>query len=1418
MRQPQELFNFLEHSGKDPSRLIFEDELTGIYNRRFLYQYLQSKVQWDALENRPFSLLMMDVDNFKQINDRYGHQVGDQALIWVADLIKEVGGEDGLAVRYAGDEFMLLLQTDKQTSLQRGEKLCKKVHEQSFQPSTTDSSLQITLSIGIASAPEDAENSKALIQRADTALYSAKKKGRDCYVNASEVALEDVFDKTAIYQLEDVKLVGRSQHLAQVTRALRMFSKKKSQFLIVEGSPGLGKTEFLEAIRQNLSQKKIWQVKVSGASQEMFRPYYLTTKILIALLNKRKDKGAKVLESLNPKELTYLGQILPKLGETDGAWRDEKDGEFREGIFTTLVHFIPKIVGKRPLIIFIDDLHFGDEATMLLLRKMMVRNDIPLFICGTSSEAKEAKAEEKGPLERFHAAYGEELGLQKIVLTALTTDQIARHIKRIFPNLDQPENFEDDLCQITQGNPLFISEILRKLVMDQQITLVGQRWVIRPVDEGYLPKSLEEIVTQKIAALDEDSRQMLEQVSTLGDDVSLSMLIGSSEAMEAKVLEFIDQAVAQGLLHSDFQLNDEVIRFLGKRVLEIAYGSIEQDRKQELHERIGNYQETLYQQQLLPSAATLAYHFKRSTDQEKAGTYERILSTSNARNFNAREAILYTTEEPAEGVGVDVPLDADALARVPHMIREFMIAVRNIKLYPPGSKPVIGVTKKLKTRIDGILEKNEHFNIMQIERVLVVNGQKIGAKDFRAVAKGFLEILHQLQLKGIAFLKGLTEREVEVMLEAFGRTEQKTFDERHWERLMIDNQFEHIDLKQIRYTRRGQAEGLKPEELAGRGAPAEAAKETRLVAEILRGILSAGRTIKLYPLESNAITSVLQKIAKYVHSYIKTRGVLTISRAEDVLLVNGEKFVSSEFKVFADTFYKYLGTIGLSSLTFLKRFTEEELKAFIGALGGLPRGVDNKFWKRLAKEKKIFGILFDRHLYEVQVAEALGPSATGEFRILSAMAAAERQPDEAMEIEEVPFSSLLDNFQDQMKELLLNKEEGEIKEAILKLFRNFLAQELPDRIRAIELCRSLVESLTPAFQHDFVRLLAGPLLAVFSKEDNPDVIEEMAALFDTMFTILIQFVEYRTAARIISHLNKRQRELEEVKDSQAQLLANRLKRKLEPSTAKLLLEDLKSGDPLRLRNAAQLLGSLGQGAVPFLMEIIKQEDDYRARKIAAVLLKKQGPEVVERLKELLVLEVTPEERSRILDVIDTLTSDLKKEVEYALGDEDPQVRQAAFRLVERLNNNQIVALLLDLANTQTGNLAVSAIKCLGKLKPPNVDERLIDLLDSTKEDELCIVCCRALGQIASPIAIEPLTRVLVPHGFFLFRKNRNPDLRAAAAYALGRISHPDVHGILAHFVDDKDPRVQEIAKSVVSPDEPAEDEKQTTRIPDQEPQ
>jgi diguanylate cyclase (GGDEF)-like protein len=1407
----QDLLHFLEHCGKDPSHLIFEDELTGIYNRRFLYQYLHSKVSWDALEDHPLSLIMLDVDNFKQINDSYGHETGDQALIWVAGMLKEVAGKDGFAIRYAGDEFMILFsQQDKRASMKKGAVLHRKVHKDPFHPSMQQGPLNITLSIGIASAPEDAKSGKSLIQKADTALYSAKKRGRDCFVNASEVEPEEVFDKTAIYHLEEVKIVGRGHQLSQVAEALKRFNDRKSQFLIAQGPAGIGKSEFLETVRQNLAKKNMWLVKVNASPQEMFRPYYLLTKVLIDILKQREDKGTRALKSLSPKERAYLAQIIPQLGADGEASENENDTGLREGIFTTLVHFIPRILDKRPLLLFIDDLHFADEATMLLLHRIIVRGDIPVFVFSTSTESAKDKAEkEKGPLERFYGSHHQELDIQKILLTPLSAPHIAKHIQRIFPNVLMPENFEKDLAQITQGNPLFISEIVRKLILDQKIALVGNQWVIRPLKEGYLPRSLEQIVSEKIAALDADGRQMLEQLAAIGDHVSLSTLTGSSEAMEAKVSTFIDQAAAQGLLQSDFELNDEVIRFLGKRILEICYSAIDQDRRRELHQRIGKYQETLYESQLLPSAATLAYHFKRSTDQDKATNYEQILAESNNCRFNAQEAVRYTADVPLTSTAGGVPLDPEDLARVPKLIRDFMVAVRNIRLYPPSSKSVIAVTHNLKSTIDGILENNHCIDIMQIERAMVINGQKIGVRGFKVVARSFLELLNQLQLKGIAFYRDISTREVEVMLEAFGRTEQKTFRDSHWERLMAQNELEHIELKQIRYTRTGDTGEFDLEQLKETGHEESTSlatgklshQELALLAEILRNLLGVARTVNLYPLESRAAKSALEKLARYLRSFIERRGVLTLSRADDALLANGEKVIASDFKVFADKFHKYLARLGLSSLTFLRRFSDQELETFAGALGDLPDGgVEGKFWSRLAKEQGLSGILFDQHLYEVRVAESPVPMGTAEILIQGAIPRYQAQPfNETIEIQVEPFQALMDSFPNQMKKMLLSGAKEDIRGKAEKLFSRFNEQDLTMRKTAIRICRDLLEHLTPAFQHDLAKLLPDPLLTAFSNEKNPDVTAEMAAFLNSMVDILIEFVDYQRAAQILSYLQKRRGELEERKDSHAQLLAKSLEKKLEPSIQKLLSEDLKSGETARLRNAAQLLASLGQVAVPFLTEIIKQEDDYRARKIAALLLKKQGQSGAERLRNLLVLEVGPEERSRILDVIDTLTPDLNSELGHALGDENPQVREAAFRLAERLNNKQTIDLLMNLAKSKNGDLAVSAIKCLGKLKPPNADEELIALLDSAQKDEIRTVCCRALGQIASHAAIEPLSKMLLPKGFFLFKKKRSAPLRAAAAFALGQISHPSVSDALAPFVEDEDPRVRDIARAAMRP-------------------
>jgi len=1413
--QQTELTNLLKYTGKDPSRLIFEDELTDIYNRRFLLHFFESKVSWNDLDSSPLSLIMVDVDNFKQVNDTYGHQIGDQALVWVANLLRKVGDDQGMAIRYAGDEFMLLLpHCSKKCGTQIANRLHRQVHQEPFQPQGQEDSPPITLSIGIASASEDALTGKGLIQKADVALYYAKKIGRDCVVNASEVIQEDVFAKTAINQLAGVKMVGRGRQFSLVSEALARFTKKQSQFLIAEGATGIGKTEFLDTIRRNLTRINIPRAKANGDPHEMFRPYYLISKMLVDILNQQKDQGTAIIQSLRPQQISYLAKILPQLDTGPRLPENIEDTALRKGIFDTLFRLINTLVGKQSIIFLIDDLHFADEASLLVLRHLMLQKEFPVFICGSAGIQQKSKENDpQAGLINFYAQYQQQLNIQKLSLSSLNESEIAKHILGLFPKARLPKEVIKEITAVSQGNPLFLNEILRKMVLDQKITLLGQQWVVKPIEAGYLPRSLEEVVAQKIDALDEESRQILDQVSTLGEHVSLSMLTGSCEKNEARVLEFIDKAVEQGLLSTDFDLNDGTVRFGSKQILEYAYSSISQDRKKELHERIGNYQESLYQQKILPSAAPLAYHFDRSTDQEKAGHYEKLQTSANDRSFNPSEAVTYQVDKPVEGLSAYTSLDPEDLRNIPEVMRDLMVAARNIGLYPAGSNSIINIRRQLKSSIDKILTKNETLSIDLVKQSILINGQRIDTTDVKLVAESFEETLKRLDLKGIAIHQGVDKRELEVMLQVFSKGTQDVIDEHHWERFSSENRLVNIELKQIRYTMKVDTQsGSMMVEVAANGSGLlQAADETSgsrealspqeisLIRDFLRSLTAVVKAIKLYPLKSKTVAGIIQKLLQILEGFFKGQYVLSVSRTSDNLLVNGQRVdlsVFPDFKALATIFFNFLDDTGLSSLTFQKSVSYSQLETFMKALRDVPdTGVDCKYLKEFAKTNGLPDILFDQNLYEARVTQRSAVKAEGLMVGEQSVGFQKPQPEKPIPPE--LFENFLARLPEQLDEFFLEGEADKIERLIHLLFLGYQDRELTMRNKAIEVCQNLMVRLNIAYQHDLVSVLISPLLAEFAKEKEPKVFSSMASLFTSVVRTLIAFVEYPLASKVLTHIQKRYQKLKETKDSNAQRLAESLNFQLEPITQKLLVEDLKSGEPTRQRNAAQLLQTLGSRVAALLIDIVKGEQDYRARQIAAILLQKQGPYAVERVKRLLVLEISAEERMHIMNIIDILTPDVKDELVFAMGDEDPKVRKAAYGLVERMNDGEIIEWLFEFARSQQPVLATGAIKCLGKLNPPEVEKELITLLNSSKDESVRVACCRALGQIAQPTCIEALSKILETKNFLFFHKGNSDQVRAAATFALTQIPHSKATHHLAQLVNDRDPRIRQVAQNSV---------------------
>jgi diguanylate cyclase (GGDEF)-like protein len=151
------------------------DGLTGLYNRTYMPEALAREMARAKRHERSFSILMIDIDHFKRFNDTHGHQAGDDVLLGVAQILKSSVRACDYAARYGGEEFLVLLtETEGAGARDFAEKLRLRVEAMS--PVTED---VVTVSIGVASFPDNGEDLVSIIRDADAALYRCKRNGRN---------------------------------------------------------------------------------------------------------------------------------------------------------------------------------------------------------------------------------------------------------------------------------------------------------------------------------------------------------------------------------------------------------------------------------------------------------------------------------------------------------------------------------------------------------------------------------------------------------------------------------------------------------------------------------------------------------------------------------------------------------------------------------------------------------------------------------------------------------------------------------------------------------------------------------------------------------------------------------------------------------------------------------------------------------------------------------------------------------------------------------------------------------------------------------------------------------------------------------------------------------------------------------------
>lgn len=323
---------------EDTERMAITDGLTGLFNHREFQRRLDEEINRCRRYNRVFALLMLDIDHFKSFNDTYGHRVGDAVLKTTGSIIRAETRNVDYAARYGGEEFAVILpETDRDGGYLVAERIRSRIFERPFTTPKGEKAL-LTISIGVASFPLDADNREDIIVMTDQALYFAKESGRNyvCKYNEtlksalernSEKLTEMLLDRRlesmrALASAVDAKSPYTRGHSDEVTRyamligtSLGLSEGEKESLRIASLLHDIGTVSIPANILNkpgplNPEEIKIIQAHPQLAEMMLKKAPQLDTVLPAVLYHHERFDGNGYPDGLKGEEIPYLARIL----------------------------------------------------------------------------------------------------------------------------------------------------------------------------------------------------------------------------------------------------------------------------------------------------------------------------------------------------------------------------------------------------------------------------------------------------------------------------------------------------------------------------------------------------------------------------------------------------------------------------------------------------------------------------------------------------------------------------------------------------------------------------------------------------------------------------------------------------------------------------------------------------------------------------------------------------------------------------------------------------------------------------------------------------------------------------------------------------------------------------------------------------